>query len=344
MPEAPTWTAHTHTAAIRGPRIALSALQTLLLLLALAALPAHARVVSKTVYFLQPDGRSYLLERTLRSPATSHRFYVDKSVTRDDLRHVEPKEFTWDEQAGEDLNMLQFDSDGFGLIFPGRFADERLSVNARGEVTYTSWDGTRNAAGRYGIWYSPDDFDDFSYTWILPDNIELLAYKANREGDWVRRGNAVSFYAHDVNNLTFEIRYRVTNVAASAPADCPQPPAAAAPLACADPEPAAVTLSSPGGCSQDCDGDGVSNAADHCPASAAGATVDRRGCVLGDGRDSDADGVADGRDLCPASAPGARVDRAGCSLDTDKDGIADGTDRCPATAEGAAVDQSGCAG
>ena len=318
----------------------------LLILLLLALLPAHARVSGKMVYFLQPDGRSYLLERTLRSPAGQHLFHVDKSVNRDDLRHVEPKDFTWNGTARDDVNTLGFSSGGFSLIYPGRFADDRLAIDARGEITYSSWDGSRNAQGRYGLWHAPDDFDDFVYTWILPDNIDLLAYQANRDGDWVRRGNSVSFYAHDVNDLTFEIRYRVRAIGSAGTADCPQPVAVPAPAACPEPAPAAPALgveaTSPGGCAGDCDGDGVSNAADHCPQTPTGAAVDRRGCLLDGNRDSDRDGVADASDLCPASPAGARVDRAGCSLDTDKDGVADGIDQCPASPEGSRVDHSGC--
>lgn len=290
-------------------------LPALVALLALTA-TAQARVASETIYFLQPDGRSYLVERALRTPASSHRFYVDKQIDRDDLRHVEPKDFDWDDSSNADLNILNFAGGGFTLIFPGRFDDARLTRGRDGEFVYKSWDGQKNAQGRFGMWYSPDDFDDFTYTWIVPDNIELLSYAANRRGDWVRRGSAISFYASDANNLTFEIRYRV-NPPANA-ADCaraPEPSTPAAPAsAAACPEPARKTTTLPTAVATPVQGS----------------------------RDNDADGVPDAADLCPGSAPGARVDRAGCSLDTDKDGVPDGIDRCLATPEGETVDSSGC--
>lgn len=315
-------------------------LMCLVWLLALAG-SVQARVASETVYFLQPDGRSYLIERALRTPADSHRFYVDKQVGRDDLRHVEPKDFQWDDSANDKLNMLSFASGGFTLIFPGRFSDAQLKRTRNGDYLYRSWDGTKNAQGRFGMWYAPGDFDDFSYTWIVPDNIELLSYTSNRRGDWVQRDRAVSFYAHDVNNLTFEIRFRVRPPAAA----CAEPPA---PTACPEPAPtASATTPQPqvigGGCALDCDGDGVSNRLDACPGTPTGAAVDRNGCPHQGKRDSDADGVIDAADLCPGSQAKARVDRAGCSLDTDKDGVPDGIDRCLATPEGQAVDASGCA-
>lgn len=58
--------------------------------------------------------------------------------------------------------------------------------------------------------------------------------------------------------------------------------------------------------------------------------------------DADGDGVPDAADQCPATAEGATVDANGCELDTDKDGVADSADKCPDTKAGAAVDDTGC--
>jgi len=112
----------------------------------------------------------------------------------------------------------------------------------------------------------------------------------------------------------------------------------------------------------DDDLDGVENAADQCPATAPGATVDANGCSQAQ-VDADLDTVCDpgktstlctGMDQCPATAPGATVDANGCSqaqVDADLDTVCDpgktstlctGMDQCPATAPGATVDANGC--
>jgi outer membrane protein OmpA-like peptidoglycan-associated protein len=93
---------------------------------------------------------------------------------------------------------------------------------------------------------------------------------------------------------------------------------------------------------KDSDHDGVPNAADACPQTPRGITVDGRGCPPP--RDTDADGVADPDDRCPATPAGDRVDAAGCSLpkDADGDGVADANDRCPGTPAGTTVDAAGC--
>jgi OOP family OmpA-OmpF porin len=69
-------------------------------------------------------------------------------------------------------------------------------------------------------------------------------------------------------------------------------------------KPAAIAVQAPA----DTDGDGVMDANDACPNSAAGAAVDTRGCEL----DSDGDGVVDSVDKCPNSVTGEKVNRSGC--------------------------------
>lgn len=282
-----------------------------LLTLPLLFQPALAAVQSETVFFLQPDGVSYLLERSIHSNSPTHRFHLDKRIRLEDIRHISPARFEWDEQSSERVNSLSFDAGGFTVIYPGRFRSSELTRDSDGIHTYKSWDGRRDADGRYGYWYSPGQFDQFTYTWILPDNAELLRYRCNHDGSWTRRSNAVSFYAEKVNNLTFEIAYRIRPATAAVAAEPDRnncPPMPQCPEA-----PARLAMTTPLIAS---------------PASAS---------------DSDSDRVADGDDLCPDTPPGARVDRVGCPLDTDHDGVPDGIDRCIDTREDTLVDDSGCA-
>jgi hypothetical protein len=119
----------------------------------------------------------------------------------------------------------------------------------------------------------------------VPPNIEILSFKSNVQGQWTRRARGIGFHAHDANDITFEIRYRVHT-----PAD---------------------QVISPGDEGQhalDGDGDGVSKG-DLCPHTPTGARVDRAGCAL----DSDRDGVPDGIDRCPATPGETPVDTLGCT-------------------------------
>ncbi len=103
-----------------------------------------------------------------------------------------------------------------------------------------------------------------------------------------------------------------------------------------DPAPAEPKRSAPA----DADNDGVPDNRDQCPGTAAGASVDSRGCE----QDDDNDGVANSQDQCPGTATGANVDSRGCELDSDNDGVADSRDQCPGTSAGADVNADGCEG
>jgi OmpA-OmpF porin, OOP family len=91
---------------------------------------------------------------------------------------------------------------------------------------------------------------------------------------------------------------------------------------------------------RDSDRDGVPNAEDRCPGTAAGQPVDPTGCAMP--HDSDSDGVLDGVDRCPGTAAGQRVDLTGCNADLDGDGVPNALDRCPGTPPDSPVDQFGC--
>jgi CxxC motif-containing protein (DUF1111 family)/predicted lipoprotein with Yx(FWY)xxD motif len=90
----------------------------------------------------------------------------------------------------------------------------------------------------------------------------------------------------------------------------------------------------------DTDGDGVDDAIDQCPNTAAGANVDASGCAL---VDTDNDGVIDSVDSCPNTPAGSNVNVNGCAIsDADNDGVLDGLDQCANTPSGDVVGPDGC--
>lgn len=115
----------------------------------------------------------------------------------------------------------------------------------------------------------------------------------------------------------------------------------------------------------DDDRDGVPDAHDRCPASAAmppvagdfpfrhavtqqrlqpgskAWPVDQHGCEA----DSDGDGVFDSKDYCPDDGPAALVAGVasnGCPRQSDADGTPDYRDDCPDTPSGVPADRRGC--
>src|SRR5690606_31313957 len=58
--------------------------------------------------------------------------------------------------------------------------------------------------------------------------------------------------------------------------------------------------------------------------------------------DADGDGVTDALDHCPDTTPGTLVDEHGCESDSDGDGVSNSLDQCPDTPAGARIDDKGC--
>ena len=90
----------------------------------------------------------------------------------------------------------------------------------------------------------------------------------------------------------------------------------------------------------DDDNDGVLNSVDSCPTTAAGVSVDSKGCKV-DG-DDDNDGVLNSVDACPTTPAGYAVNAQGCALDDDNDGVANSADKCLSTPAGKPVNAEGC--
>ncbi len=265
---------------MRTPRLAL--------LLCLLASPLRAEVVSETLLFLEPDGRHYLLLRSIHSNSESHRFHLPASVRREDLLYVSPPDYLWDDSPA-DSNILAFDSGGFTLIYRQRFTAGELTSDEDGRQIYRSASKTPDTGGHFGYWYAPGDFDRYSYGWIVPPNIEILSYRSNVQGQWTRSARGIGFHARNANDIVFEIHYRVK-----------APPVAAHPAA--------------SGKGKDSDGDGVGDG-DLCPQTPPGARVDRAGCPL----DADRDGVPDGIDRCPGTPGETPVDSRGCASTAGRD-------------------------
>ena len=316
-----------------------------------------ADVVSENLVFVKEDGRSYLLQRTMRTGWEKYDFHVDKNIVLDDFFHIDPNVYEWDDANDENVNTLKFNSGTYTVMYPGNYGD-RVSIDEEGVYTLQTWDGKKREDGRFGIWNSPGNFSRFVQAWVFPDNFRILSYESNREGEWIERNNTLAFFSDDVNDLSFIVRFQQLDTDGDGIADiadrCPETPAGVVvdETGCEPdydgdgvvdsqdqcPETPADAVVDTVGCERDDDADGVPNRMDQCADTPEKAEVDARGCEL----DADQDGVVDRLDKCPETTPGASVDRDGCEQDCDGDGVVNSRDECPRTPEGAKVDEQGC--
>lgn len=196
-----------------------------LLLACLAAQSAQARVEREDIIVLGADGLQYTSYKTLRSDLAERVLYLGPDEAPEDAVFIVPSEYeaTPLDDGG---TRLHFKSGSFALMYTGVF-DSEVERQPNGVRVFSSWDGVTRSDGHLGKWNAPDDFASFSYTWVVPRNIEILAYEANREGTWERRENTLNWTGKQVNDIAFTIRYRVaepTPAATSAQAQAPQTP------------------------------------------------------------------------------------------------------------------------
>ena len=298
----------------------------LVLVLGLSATASATDVVSENLVFLKEDGRSYLLQRTFRTGWDQYNFYLNKETGPAAIYYVDPPEKEWVLDQ-PDVNLLKFKTGNFTVMYPGNYG-ERVTVDEEGIYTLNTRDDVQREDGHFGSWNSPSNFNRFVQAWVIPDTFKILGYESNRDGEWVEQNNTLTFYATDVNDLTFTVRYQLIDADGDGVADADD--------RCLNT--ASGVVVDEAGCEADTDHDGVIDLHDRCSSTPEGVVVDVQGCEL----DSDADGVVDSQDKCPGTVAGAEVDRKGCELDCDGDGVANNQDHCPRTPADTEVNAQGC--
>lgn len=186
---------------------------SLYLLALIWALPSLAAPpVSEKIIFLNQDGRNAYYYDTSRSDSTEYNLLFDKSQGKPLDEHLKnylyiyPNEHSWDTHSKPAYDSLHFKQGSFAFLHKTSL-EKSITIDKNSIYTYTNEEEVKEKA-HYGFWNSPDNFHHFTYTWIFPSNFEIVDYKSNRAGDWEIRGNTLSYFGKNVNNLIFKIRYR----------------------------------------------------------------------------------------------------------------------------------------
>jgi len=180
-------------------------------LLALLAMPLRAEVIAEHILFLDDDAQGYLHYYTTRSHYGSYTVHFprdDAARPEDHLRdflYVYPNRYRWERKP--DVDLLHFDQGSYAMLQREQMADS-LEQRPDGTLVFRSWQGRKRPDGHFGFWNTPVDYDQFVYVWVIPDQYEPVSWKSNRQGEWVRRYNTLSWFGHGVNDITFEIAFR----------------------------------------------------------------------------------------------------------------------------------------
>ena len=212
---------------------------TATLLLAACATQALAVVEREDIIVLGADGLRYTSYKTLRSDLAERVLYLGPDEAPEDAVFIVPADYE-STPLDDGGTRLHFKSGSFALMNTGVF-DAEVERKANGIRVFTSWDGVTRSDGHLGKWNAPDDFSSFSYTWVMPRNIDILAYEANRAGTWEKRENTLNWTGKQVNDIAFTIRYRVNDpdaqTAQAQPSMPRQAPSSQPPAAPARPQP-----------------------------------------------------------------------------------------------------------
>jgi len=178
-------------------------------------LVAQARSSQENIIVLNADGRSFTHFSGSRD-SDQMTLLVPRNTKVSDYVYFFPDDVRV-QRYNSDNDAFAIPSGGHSNMSTSRYKEEgeppHFTRNANGTYTYKSWDGSYNRIdGRryFGNWHSAG-FTYYSIAWIIPPNIEVVSYKSNRDnrGKWKYRAPVLSFIASSVNNVTYEVTYRV---------------------------------------------------------------------------------------------------------------------------------------
>lgn len=184
----------------------------------LEAATPQSRAVTENIFFIKPDGKSYLNYRTTRSSYETYNLFLRKPETDLEFDYIYPNDYVFDDHSDPERNVIAFKQGSYATLRPGSFSGKVAEEN--GFFSFVNWEENRDEklpGGFYGEWTSPDDFAQYVYAWVMPDNLEIVSFESNydsshpKKGQWRLRRNTLAWYGRDVNNIIFKIKYRAKN-------------------------------------------------------------------------------------------------------------------------------------
>lgn len=173
-------------------------------------------VVSEKIIFLNEDGKHYVRYDTTRTNHKSYDIWFNKVKKLKPEQHLKdylylyPNDHQWDSKIQPDYDVMKIASGSYATLVQGELiTNTEINIGEDGVYTFTNWDGkTLTTDSHYGIWNKPDTFSHLVYAWVFPRNFNIISYKANRKGKWVKRSNTITYYGNNVNDLVFTIKYQ----------------------------------------------------------------------------------------------------------------------------------------
>lgn len=160
------------------------------------------------VRYLNEDGLTYKDYTKVQSLKLQSWHYIDKNkLPEDEFTFISPNDYEIVPVIEEDYNLILFNSGSFSLIKEDTLDQE---VIIKDGVYIFQNDVESDNDGYYGCFAKDDGFLYLNYVWVFPENIEVLSYESNRDGEWRLENNTLSYIGNSQNNVLFKIRYQLS--------------------------------------------------------------------------------------------------------------------------------------
>jgi hypothetical protein len=170
----------------------------------------------ETLLFLSDDGLStYQYVNNFTNELRSERLNFARKFSEDSIKLC----YTSQQAILRDSKDFLYVTTPVEVPFQSTLIHRNISRNLsfnEGVYTYRNDSILNEVNHQYGMSSgSNEGFEKFKYAWFVPDNIELLSYKANGKGSWEKVDNSVIFSGEiGINNVLVEIKFRIKNTQA----------------------------------------------------------------------------------------------------------------------------------
>lgn len=156
-----------------------------------------AATESDIFVILSEDARSYVFKQSVVSDKLQIDYALPENLSNTQLVFVDNKDETWERIN----NRISFKGGSFSLMYRHHFTDE---IDSENNLTFNFSSPQFSNEGGYEF---------FSYTWILPETMEVTTYSSNiTSSTWQQSENILRYTTRQNNNIQLHIQFRRKNV------------------------------------------------------------------------------------------------------------------------------------
>ena len=158
------------------------------------------------IRYIDENGTTYTDYTKVSSLGMKSWHYIKKGKTpEEEFSFISPQNYTFVPLVNEPYNQIMFSSGSFSLIKEDTLKDELI---IRDDLYIFQNDVETDTEGNYGCFAKPDGFKYLNYVFVFPENLEVVSYESNRDGEWRLDNGTLSFIGYNVNNVLFKIVYK----------------------------------------------------------------------------------------------------------------------------------------